>query len=176
MEAWKGVLDVMLDESEISFDSKHIAAELADVVSGRRLGGGAYRLVFACAIDKSLVFKVQKDKYRFDNVCEWEAWWQYRHMPSIAKWLAPCIAISPCGTVLLQARTTPLQNAPEKLPAFLCDTKMANYGTIGKGKNKRVVCHDYGFLLPGPLKTGMKKVKWWNTESIYFKNQEIPAK
>lgn len=161
----------MYDE-DLYLSEKHYATEFDSLVCGRRLGRGESRVVYSSAIDKSLVFKFERAKHSFHNVCEWEAWQQYKHIPTIAKWLAPCVAISPCGTILLQERTTPLQNAPDKLPAFLCDTKMSNYGTLGKGKNQRVVCHDYGFLITIKPKSGMKKVNWWNTESIYFRNQE----
>lgn len=140
---------------------------LNDLVVGRELGRGTYRTVYSSAIDKSVVFKYQRERCTFDNVYEWLVWQEYKDCPDIAKWLAPCIAISASGDMLLQTRTTPATILPDKMPAFLCDFKPRNYGTIGRGKHKRVVCHDYGYLLKDSLRKGMKTVKWWESESVY---------
>ena len=144
-----------------------ITKEFFDLIVGQEIGRGTYRTVYSCASTKNWVFKFQEDNYCFDNVMEWEVWKEYQHVPEIAKWLAPCHYISANGNILIQERTGLITDLPKEMPAFLCDTKPKNYGVLGKGKNKRVVCHDYAYLINSRLNTKMKKTKWWETESIY---------
>lgn len=144
-----------------------VLEEFWHLIIGQKIGQGMYRSVFSFGSTKNWVLKVQDNDYCFDNVVEWETWREYRSKPEIAKWLAPCHYISPNGSLLIQERTKLITDLPKEMPAFLCDTKPKNYGTIGKGKNKRVVCHDYGYLINSKLNMKMKKVKWWETESIY---------
>lgn len=140
---------------------------LKDVFVGREIGRGTYRTVYSCPVDKSIVIKYQRERCQFDNVTEWLVWQEYKDTPDVSKWLAPCHYISASGDLLLQARTSFIRELPDKMPAFLCDFKPRNYGTLGRGKSKRIVCHDYGYLLNNKLRTGMKNVKWWDTESVY---------
>jgi hypothetical protein len=151
----------------LSLNSSTFSEAIKDLVIGREIGKGTYRTVYSSAIDNKVVIKYQRERCTFDNVYEWMVWQEYKDTPEVAKWLAPCYAISASGDLLLQARTSLATKLPDKMPAFLCDFKPRNYGTIGKGKNKRVVCHDYGYLLKSNLRKGMRNVTWWETESIY---------
>lgn len=134
---------------------------LWDIAVGRKLGSGAFRDVFVCAFDTSLVLKIQRDPNNFDNVIEWETWQAYGGDDRIGNWLAPCVSISASGDILIQARTYPALEFPKELPSFLTDFKTGNYGTIGTGKKKRFVCHDYGNIVVPKLNPKLRKANWW---------------
>ena len=126
--------------------------------AGGFIASGVYRTVYRCRIDDSLVIKIEKSGGLFCNVNEWKMWELAQYDP-ISKWLAPCVAISPRGTVLLQKRTTPASKFPAKIPIQLGDTHRGNYGMLGS----RFVCHDYGggrTTLLGNQSRRMHKVKW----------------
>ncbi len=82
----------------------------------------------------------------------------WSHDKDIRRWLAPCVQISPCGSILIQKRTTPAPSSryPAKMPKFLTDMKRSNYG-LYKG---RLVCHDYG-LICLTVTTATRKADWW---------------
>lgn len=143
--------------------------ELWELICGKELGRGASRVVYEHRLDPYLVIKAEMDTGEaFQNVTEWQAWQAVRYTEH-ARWLAPCEAISKCGKILLQRRTTPAANHPERIPAFLTDTKLANYGilTPRPGENPaQFVCHDYGLHML--LERGMTKrtvrAGWWNEQ------------
>lgn len=127
---------------------------------GEQLGSGVYRTVYEHRWDNRYVIKVANAdrEDNFANVYEWDLWQNARET-KMAVWLAPCISISPCGLVLVQRRTSHIWNAselPEHIPKFFTDTKVANWGKLGK----RVVCHDYGNNLATNVIVGMKKARW----------------
>lgn len=130
---------------------------------GDRLGYGMSRSVYELAIDPTKVVKIEGERGFFQNVIEWETWQSLGTTPH-GKWLAPCRWISPCGIVLVMDKTAPLsrRRAPPKLPEWLTDTKLTNYGLIGR----RVVCHDYGtnmLLNHGAFGSKQRKVRgWWS--------------
>lgn len=105
-----------------------------------------------------LVAKVETGSGSFQNVQEWEFWQAWCETKDVRRWLAPCADISPCGTILLQERTTPIPPGkfPDKMPDFLTDMKRSNYGLL-KGK---VVCHDYGRVV-ATASTTLRKAHWW---------------
>lgn len=107
-------------------------------LKGEKSIKGGNRRVYACSLDKSLVVKIEAHGDAFDNVTEWRLWEHFRKTPW-AKWLAPCVDISYCGSVLLMKRTTPIKKMPAKVPDFLDDLEARNFGKY-KG---RIVCHDY---------------------------------
>ena len=117
------------------------AVDLFRLVVGERIGGGISREVYEFRPNNDLIIKFDTNSRSFQNVSEWETWGWVRGT-RMARWFAPCVQISPCGTVLLQRRCEPLQKKqiPRKLPAFLCDFKPENFGLL-EGK---VVCLDYG--------------------------------
>lgn len=138
-----------------------VASDFLQLFAGDFLGGGIGRGVFACTVDETLVIKIETPSRSFQNVVEWEAWQEIKHLrPSIRKWFAPCVAISPCGIVMLQKRTTPLneEELPKRVPAFLTDTKLSNFGLY----EGRIVAHDYGLsnLISSGLSPKMKIAEW----------------
>lgn len=135
----------------------HAAWQCCYMMCGEYIGGGLYRNVFRSRLNPDEVIKVEMEGGCFSNVHEWEVWQQVQFAPALAKWFAPCKFISPAGSVMIQARTTPCakKDLPEKVPGFLTDLKVENWGWLGD----RVVCHDYGNILIGVDKR-LKKVKW----------------
>lgn len=135
-----------------------IHTELKNLVLGKKLGTGAYRKVYAHRQDKSLVVKVEEGGRMFSNVVEWETW-QYVQYTALAKWFAPCVDISPCGSILLMKRVEParMSEMPKQVPAIFTDLKIENWGVL----DGKVVCCDYGNLLLN-IKGNLKKAEWRN--------------
>lgn len=133
---------------------------------GKKLGYGEHRDVYAHDLDPRYVLKIERQACLFANVSEWDIWNNLRH-GDFKEWLAPCIAISPNGIVLVQARTEPvkledIRTEVPKVPAFLTDLKVQNWGRL----DGRIVCHDYGnhrFYGIGATKR-MRKADWWSHE------------
>lgn len=138
-----------------------LSTEFFDLMCGNVIGEGISRIVYEHALDDKLVVKFEVAKGRFQNVAEWQAWENLSEVKPLARWLAPCVAISPCGMVMLQRRVAPLRKdqAPKVVPAFLTDTKYANWGMF----EGRPVCCDYGRnRLQSVGATGrMRKADWW---------------
>ena len=148
----------MADNDVADYFKSTIAKDFLDLFAGERIGRGISRAVYEYRIDPTLVIKIELASQRFQNMQEWENWRTWRETPGVARWLAPCVDISPCGIVMLQKRTRPLEQdeLPKTLPAFLTDTKIHNFGILG-GK---VVCHDYA-LLVSSLSHRQRKAHWW---------------
>lgn len=131
-----------------------------NLLCGDLLGEGIHRKVFECRIDPTLVVKVETDEHHrsFANVMEHKNWSENELYKPVSSWLAPVVAISPCGLVMLQKRVEPLRESelPEKLPAFLTDTKRANFGLY----EGRVVACDYSFLIT-TISARLKKAEWF---------------
>jgi hypothetical protein len=134
-------------------DNATIHRETFWMLVDERLGGGMSRSVWSSKVLPDMVVKVEDAAEHFQNVVEWETWQRVKGT-AYERWFAPCEAISPCGAVLLMARTKPAARYPDKMPAFLCDFKRTNYG-VYKG---RVVCHDYGTNML--FENGMTKRMW----------------
>ena len=140
--------------------SKFLYRELKSLMLGELIGEGMSRKVYACKHDPDYVVKVEDRARMFQNVAEWEAWTWVRGTKK-EKWLAPCLDISACGSILLQRRAGPLrpQARPKTVPAFLTDVKRENFGYL----DGHLVCFDYGTILSGfrdlsakPKKTNFK--------------------
>jgi hypothetical protein len=127
---------------------------------GERLGDGIGRAVYAHAQDEDLVLKFETRSGSFQNIIEWETWQEVQDC-KYAKHFAPCVDISHCGTVLIMKRTRPLvkEMLPKRMPEFLCDFKVANYGLL----DGKLVCHDYGFtlLMTHGLSKKTRKADWY---------------
>lgn len=133
-----------------------LLGDFTDFFCGNRIGEGCSRSVFEYRIDQRYVVKIDRTN-KFDNVAEWDIWNNLKDGP-YGKYLAPCLSISSCGRVMLQRRTIPVKASqlPDKIPVFFADTKLQNWGRIGKN----IVCHDYAnhsFYSGG---TSMIKAKW----------------
>lgn len=131
-----------------------------NLLLGTFLAEGGSRKVYTCALNPELVVKLAPfDPYsnRQESFIWNEAMWK----PDVYKWLAPVVAISENGRILIQKRTTLLDHSkyPKKLPAFLADTKYANYGML----DGKFVCHDYNItrICDVGLSTKLVKVEWW---------------
>jgi len=141
-------------------DANTFALEEAfDLMCGVLLGEGVGRKVFVCKLDETLVVKVEKDPAGlFQNPHEYRMWVETSTYRKAADWLAPCVAISTHGLVMLQKRVEPITRAqlPETLPAFLDrDLKPSHFGMF----EGRVVCCDYG--LPATiLPVRHRKADW----------------
>lgn len=111
---------------------------------GAFIGEGAHRRVFTLAQNDDLVIKVEQHQHDFHNIREWHNWHEIQGT-GLEKWFAPCVAISSNGRFLLQKRTVPvsIRELPKKVPACLTDKKTPNFGLL----DKRVVCHDYAFMI-----------------------------
>lgn len=131
-------------------------ADIAAILLRSEIGFGSDRHVFVCGLDEKLVAKISNTENQ--NVIEWETWQTFKGTKA-ARYLAPCIAISPRGDCLLQRRTTPIPpgREPKQLPAFLCDFKPENFGIL----DGRIVAHDYGTVdrILGNS-TKLKRVHW----------------
>lgn len=145
-------------------DNPFIHKEFFRTLIGKQIGRGMSRTVYAFKLNPDLVVKVEEDTESFQNVREWEYWNEMKDSP-VAKWLAPCLYISPCGSVLIQSRVLSLDRSkyPKKIPHFFTDTKYNNFG-LYKGK---FVCMDYGNI---PFAKGvtskMVKADWWGDKEV----------
>jgi len=141
--------------------TEHLGAHLGafNLLCGELLGEGCHRKVFACRIDQTLVVKVETDEEHrtFANVAEHRNWTENEPYKPASNWLAPIVAISPCGLVMLQKRVEPLRESelPAQIPAFLTDIKPANFGLY----EGRVVACDYSFLIT-TISIRLKKADW----------------
>jgi hypothetical protein len=135
-----------------------INMDLLRLVCGPALGSGIARTVYECRLNPDVVLKFETAGQSFQNALEWECWRTWQYDKAVRRWLAPCVQISPCGTVLVQRRTTlvPDDRYPTKIPRFITDTKRANFGLL----DGRFVCHDYAMTIHN-LSTAMKKATWW---------------
>lgn len=136
--------------------SKFVNREAFHLLRGRRIGSGVYRTVYECAIDPTLVVKVETQAHSFCNIAEYEFWTHYQDAPA-GKWLAPCTHLSPCGGILLQKRVEPLRDRelPDRLPSFMTDIHRGNFGLF----EKRIVCCDYASVVYDPSMR-LKKARW----------------
>jgi hypothetical protein len=130
-----------------------------NLLCGDLIARGAHRKVFTCKLRDDLVVKVEDDENRrFANVLETEFWHNHQYYEPVAKWLAPVVMLSPDGRLLLQKRCdVPSSDFkwPEKVPAFLTDLKVGNFGLF----NGRLVCFDYALTIPNPSPKP-RKAKW----------------
>lgn len=141
-----------------------IPNDLFELITGDQIAYGVYRDVFDCPVFKGCVIKYETGAGNFCNIAEWEIWNNLKNHKVLGQWLAPCYQISPSGTILVQAKTTPAHpdQFPAKIPRFFTDTKYQNWGWY----DGRLVCHDYAnnrLFSDGPLGT-MVKAKWWDAK------------
>jgi hypothetical protein len=136
-----------------------------NLLCDRKIGEGVFRDVYECRIDRTLVVKIETDSQgpwrTFNNVREMQFWQDNEMVKDVAKWLAPCVYLSPDGRVLCQKRVAMFTEAekktlPTKLPAFLTDTKYTNFGMY----EGRVVCVDYASVIQNPSMR-IRKAEWW---------------
>lgn len=108
---------------------------------GEKLGEGCSRAVYDYVFDKNWVVKIALT-FPYDNVLEHDIWHIVKDTDD-SKWFAESKWISPSGHLLLQRKTKPCIELPDKLPDFFTDIKPSNFGYVGK----QLVCHDYAYSL-----------------------------
>lgn len=139
--------------------SNTINREFFSMMMGGVLGAGEFRIVYEHMHRDDLVLKWEPNSQSFQNIAEWEFWQDYKDEKTVARWLAPCEFISPCGVILAQKKTTEPERShyPKTMPEFLCDLKRRNFGLL----NGKLVAHDYGMHIV-KVPTKRKKVTWWD--------------
>lgn len=143
---------------------------LRDLLLTNKVGSGMSRDVYTTTLLPDCVVKVEDTHGKFQNALEWEIWKRAKKL-GVHHWLAPCVFISGDGMVLVQKKTRrPLPSElPKKMPAWMGDFKLGNYGVLErKGKKPRFVCHDYGYGWSS-LKHGLASKKMvrcdWSTHT-----------
>jgi hypothetical protein len=137
--------------------AKHTHRECANLLLDDLIGVGTHRAVYSSSLLPDCVVKIETGP-RFANIIEWEVWSRIQST-EFAKWFAPCVSISPNGLILIQKRTQPAYDFPEKIPAFFSDIKGQNWGML----EGRLVCHDYGnnLLMERGMTRRMRKINWF---------------
>lgn len=125
-----------------------IDRELWRMIVGKKIGEGVGRAVYTHLLDPSLVIKIERSAQSFDNVLEWKFWHTHEFNEKVSRWLAPCVAISANGAILMQRRMEPLQRAqlPDEMPMFIGDYKLQHMGMF----EGRVVVCDYAWTYSRP--------------------------
>ncbi len=136
-----------------------VSREFFYTIVGEVLGAGEFRRVYEHAHRDDLVLKFETNAQSFQNIAEWDFWNDNKANKRVARWLAPCEFISPCGIILAMKKTTvpQLVDYPNMVPEFLTDLKRTNFGMY----EGRLVTHDYG-LYNVNTPTKRKKAKWWD--------------
>lgn len=148
-------------------DSSPTAArDLTMLFIGQLIGSGQNRNVYNCVQDPTCVIKHEPDGDEFQNVLEWRIWEAVKAYKEMAKWFAPCVALSGNGQFLIQKKITVLPRAkyPKKLPDWFGDTKYVNFGTYAG----RFVACDYGYPSLCRLMWAQRrltKAKWWSKDN-----------
>lgn len=142
-----------------------IAKDFFNLMAGKWLGGGIGRGVYVLGTDPSMVVKIETASHSFQNVAEWAIWDVVNAAkPLVRKWFAPCHYISPCGMILIQARTRPMDKSqfPKRMPAYFTDLKYQNFGML----DGHIVAHDYGYsrFIHMGLNASMRDVTWRDDE------------
>lgn len=124
--------------------SSDVLREFANFTLGKKLGGGMSREVFVNRADPNTIIKVENSGIHNQNTMEWLIWEQFKHVKSIAKWLCPCHTSSYNGTFLIMdyARDMLPDEKPKKVPEFISDVKLENFGIL----NGKPVLRDYGTI------------------------------
>lgn len=142
------------------FDVNTLTQDLFELIVGKKLGEGSCRTVYECALDKTHVIKFEEGAQRFQNVMEWQVWDRVQWVKGIGPWFCPLVAISPCGTILIQKKAEDLRpnELPKRVPAFFTDLKLENWGRY----QGRPVIRDYGvhLLMERGMTSAMKTAKW----------------
>lgn len=134
-----------------------MSIEFENTLLGNLIGEGSSRKVYECQINPEWVVKVEGGGQSFANQYEWVTW--QRATKDLKKWLAPCVHISPAGSILIMKRCEPVQKhqLPKRIPAFFNDIKATNWGWL----DKHPVCFDYGLQRkPGFQQMNMEKAEW----------------
>ncbi len=151
-----------MDERLIT--SPHLSRELMELIGETHMGSGSTRDVWSSEIFPDVVFKFEPQAHSFANVAEWDLWDESLSFPEMNKWLAPCVGISPCGSILVMKKCEPLdvERIPKQIPAWAADVKTSNWGMFEcKEHGHRAVMMDYHITISQRSKR-MKNAHWIN--------------
>lgn len=152
-----------MDSYNDLYASRTVSLDLFDALLGRRIGKGTAREVYEHRLDPSYVVKVEIVAGSFQNIIEAKLWAEVEHTP-FAKWFAPVVYISACGTVIVQKKVqvARLAEYPKEIPAFFTDRKYQNFGLL----DGKLVCFDYGTtILSRGFSKKMQKAGWWSDDN-----------
>lgn len=148
-----------MSDIDATYFNNTIARDFFQLMTGEMLGSGVGREVWTLKENPDLVVKFETGAQSFQNIMEWEVWERIQFTEH-ARWFAPCVRISGCGTILIQKRTErlPASRLPKQVPTFFTDLKAENWGDL----NGKAVCHDYGYhlLMEKGMSKRMRKVEW----------------
>lgn len=144
-----------------------VTNEIEGALIGEEIGRGAFRIVFECPFDDSIVIKSAFDERGVQsNIIENKIWREIEYAEHLAKWFAPVVAISGNGRFLVMKKarmSTDRKEFPAKVPHFFTDTKYQNYGFIGD----QLVCIDYGStIISQGMTKRQTKADWWGDEQF----------
>lgn len=144
-------------------DSLFMTKEFMRLICDQHMGSGSRRDVWGCSWLPDVVFKFEPSEGDFANIAEWEFWNEVKDQPWQRQWLAPCLAISPCGGVLAMKRCdrVELDRLPKEVPVWVTDQKLANWGMMeDKEHGHRAVLVDYHMTI-STLNKRTKRPDWW---------------
>lgn len=148
-------------ENWIDYDKITVPAakSILECFMGPMIGSGVSRRVFSCKADPSLVIKIGGG-FDTQNAVEAAVWDRFSENNRVNKWLAPIVARSADLRVIVQKRTKPVIKPPTKIPDFLGDLKVQNFGML----DGRLVAHDYGLgiFIDNNSPIEMVAPKWWD--------------
>lgn len=136
-----------LSRTKQLFGSSVLNQDLFDLVCGYQIATGSSRSVWTYTMVPDWVLKIEPANNSFQNVKEWETWFDVMNAKRVARWFAPCHWISPNGKILIQERVYDApQNYkyPKRVPRWFTDLKKRNWGLTSEGN---FVCRDYGLTL-----------------------------
>lgn len=140
-----------------------VGYDFVTCLCGKFIGSGIHRSVFEYSLDDKYVVKVEPMNTN-QNTVEWMIWNEVQYLSGdmawVKDWFAPVKWISPNGRILVMKKTfeKPDKKRPDKVPDFLWDVKVDNFGWIGNN----LVCHDYGqFYNMIHYSKRMKKAEWY---------------
>jgi hypothetical protein len=140
--------------------------DLVLLLCGKLLGEGTYRKVYRFNLDTSCVIKFELDGNSFSNITEWKIWEETKYSGAAMRWLAPCVAISPYGNILVQkyAQDVSLSDLPKRIPRWMTDLQPTNFGRY-KG---RIVARDYGLncALQHGMRNKLQRANWRKPDSL----------
>lgn len=143
-------------------DSQFMTKEFMRLICDQHLGGGSTRDVWGSSWLPGVAFKFEPNEGAFANIGEWEFWQETEDQPWQRKWLAPCLAISPCGGVLAMKRCSVIEidRLPKEVPVWATDTKITNWGMMEDKDGYRAVMLDYHMVI-STLTKRTKRPDWW---------------
>lgn len=147
------------DQDVFSCFQTTVNRDFFHLITGAILGAGEFRIVYEHRHRDDLVLKFEPNSQSFQNIAEWDFWNDNKNNKRVARWLAPCEFISPCGIILAMKKTAKpeLSDYPNTVPEFLTDLKRRNFGML----DGKLVAHDYG-LYNVNTPTKRKKASWWD--------------